>query len=60
MSGAIYDKNAPQHPDCAACKQDWPIHVDGEKRYHIDVFATSEYGVMVECPTKYWPEDEDD
>jgi hypothetical protein len=47
------DPNAPKHPDCVACQNDWPIFVnprDG-RREHIDLFATREYGVAEACPT---------
>ena len=57
---ATYDKNATPDPNCKACQQSWPIHVDQKtgERMHVDLFATTEYGCLEKCPTQNWPDEE--
>lgn len=60
--GPVFDPDAPKHPDCVLCQDGWAVHTDkaANKRYHLDVFAAPEYGVMYECPCTKWTEDEDE
>lgn len=61
QKGATYDPQAKPDPNCAACKQEWPIHVDpvtGE-RFHIDLSYTKEAGLIQKCPCDKWIEYED-
>lgn len=57
-----YNPNAEKNPNCAACKVGWPIHQDDETggKFHIDLFATKEHGIIVHCPTPLWLNNENE
>ena len=54
------DPTAKPDPNCAACKESWPIHISEGKRVHIDIIGCNpDYGMLADCPTPTWGCDDD-